>query len=94
MIPRTIGASFSAWEGYISGRNVALEPYSKIIQKWRTTDFLDNDLDSEITISFEEINGSTKITIEHDSIPDGQPDYSQGWRDHYFTPMKTIWPDK
>ena len=38
-----VGGSFSAWGGYISGSNVALEPDSKIVQLWRTTEFEDSE---------------------------------------------------
>jgi hypothetical protein len=33
------GSTFSAYDGYITGTNVEIFPYKKIIQKWRTTDF-------------------------------------------------------
>ncbi len=32
-----VGGIFSAWDGYISGRNIELVPNKKIIQAWRTT---------------------------------------------------------
>ena len=33
------GEAFSAWDGYISGTNVRLTPFSEIVQTWRTTEF-------------------------------------------------------
>lgn len=82
------GGKFTAWDGYISGSNIQIEPFVKIVQSWRTTEFKNSDNDSEITLLFEESENGTKLTLIHTNIPDGQPDYEQGWKDHYFTPMK------
>ena len=38
-----VGGEFSAWDGYITGTTVSLEPYSRIVQNWRTTDFAEGD---------------------------------------------------
>jgi hypothetical protein len=41
-----------------------------------------------VEILFEETStGGTKLTIHHSNIPEGQPDYEDGWKKHYFTPM-------
>tara|TARA_B110000046_G_scaffold58485_1_gene65541 strand:+ start:2113 stop:2247 length:135 start_codon:yes stop_codon:yes gene_type:complete len=29
------GEAFTAWDGYISGVNIELAPYERILQKWR-----------------------------------------------------------
>ena len=36
-----VGAEVSAWDGYISGRNLELIPGERIVQSWRTTEFAD-----------------------------------------------------
>ena len=46
------GGTFSAWDDYISGINIEIFPYKKIIQKWRTTDFKSDDEDSLIELFF------------------------------------------
>ena len=79
--------SFTAWDGYISGKNVKLMKDQRIIQTWRTSDFKDSDDDSEIEINLIAIDGGTQFTLNHSKIPDGQPDYEQGWEEHYFEPM-------
>ena len=33
-----IGAEVSAWDGYITGRNLELVPHQRIVQSWRTTE--------------------------------------------------------
>ena len=80
--------SFSAWDGYISGVNKKLIEGKEIVQSWRTSDFSDSDSDSFITLKFNETDGGCEITLIHSNIPEGQPDYEQGWKEHYFEPMK------
>ncbi len=48
-----IHGTFSAWDGYITGHNISLEPYKRIVQAWRTTEFSDSDKDSELSIQIE-----------------------------------------
>ncbi len=83
------GGRFTAWDGYISGRTVSSVPHSKIVQTWRSTEFPEGAPDSTLTISFAPAGSGTKVTLQHDTIPQGQgPSYLEGWQAHYFTPMK------
>ena len=82
------GAAFSAWEGYITGHNLRLEPNRKIIQSWRTSEFAPEDADSEIEVLLEPHEEGTKLTLKHSKIPDGHTGYRDGWKDYYFEPMK------
>lgn len=83
-----VKGKFTAWDGYISGKNTSLEPNCKIIQAWRTTEFSDSDPDSEIIIEFIPTTKGSTLTISHNNIPKGQPDYKKGWMEYYFKPMK------
>ncbi|HIN38835.1 MAG TPA: ATPase [Flavobacteriales bacterium] len=83
-----VGASFTAWDGYISGKNLELFENKKIVQTWRTTEFSEDDEDSILTIQLSEIKEGTELTLTHKNIPKGQTQYKQGWIDHYFVPMK------
>src|ERR1700745_1791068 len=47
-IPAVPGAAFTVWNGYITGRNLELEPGRRIVQSWRTTKFAAGDGDSQI----------------------------------------------
>ena len=82
------GGTFDAWDGYISGTNLELGPGLRIVQAWRTQQFEGDAEDSRIEVTFEEAADGTRVTIRHSGIPDGQPDYEQGWVDHYLEPMK------
>lgn len=83
------GGKFTAWDGYISGTNVEIFPYKKIIQKWRTTDFAPEDEDSVIEIFCTFKDDHTLLTITHTNIPEGQSEkYKKGWKENYFSHMK------
>jgi len=84
-----VGGGYTAWDGYIFGRNIELVPHSRIVQSWRTAEFGDDDPDSTIIVSLEPADGGTRLTLEHRGVPDGQTDYEQGgWEENYFAPMR------
>jgi activator of HSP90 ATPase len=83
-----IGQEFTAWDGYISGKNKQLIKNEKIVQNWRTTEFDESDPDSELQIDLKETEDGCLLTLTHSNIPEGQSNYEQGWIDHYFIPMK------
>jgi len=83
-----VGADVSAWDGYISGRNLELVPGERIVQSWRTSEFEDEHEDSVVTITFEEADEGTLVTLVHSNVPDDQRSYEEGgWQSNYFEPM-------
>ena len=90
-----VGGKFTAWDGYISGRNLELAPPSRIVQAWRTSDFPDDAPDSRLEISLAPAKGGTKVTLAQKDIPPGQADgYRRGWVEYYFTPMRRYFSTK
>jgi activator of HSP90 ATPase len=83
-----IGDSFTAWDGYIKGRNLELEPYVRILQSWRTPQFEEHEEDSQIEILLNEVDGQTELTLIHTNVPESGEHYKKGWDNHYFRPMK------
>jgi activator of HSP90 ATPase len=89
IIDPRIGGKFNVWDDYITGTTIELEPYRRIVQTWRTTDFPAGSPDSKLKVLLEEIDSGTKVTLFHDDIPEGQSnEYEQGWNDYYFEPMQ------
>ena len=83
------GDEFTAWDGYISGRNVELEQGRKIIQFWRTTEFDEGQADSLIEIQLEPTeDGQTVLRLLHKNLPESDDQYFKGWQDYYFKPME------
>ncbi len=87
-VSNTENGTFSVWDGYITGKNVRLVTDTEIVQTWRSTEFKESDADSELTVKFKNNDKGCELTLIHTNIPDGQPDYEQGWEDHYFAPMR------
>ncbi len=83
-----IGDNFTAWDGYIEGQNIELEPFNRILQSWRTSQFEEGEEDSQIEILLNEINGQTELTLIHTNVPESGEHYIKGWDNHYFQPMK------
>ena len=84
-----IGGRHSAWDGYITGQNLELDPARRIVQSWRTTEFPPEAADSRLRLTLNAVEEGTELLIEHDEIPEGQGRaYEQGWVEYYFEPMK------
>ena len=82
------GGAFSAWDGYISGRNLELVPGERIVQAWRTTKFAEDHEDSIVTITLEDRDDGALLTLSHSNVPETHLGYEQGgWDTHYFEPM-------
>jgi uncharacterized protein YndB with AHSA1/START domain len=82
-----IDGVFSAWDGYISGKNLELVPGKTIIQSWRTSEFDMTDEDSFLHIQLTALEIGTEVKLSHSNIPVGDSDYKAGWEEHYFAPM-------
>ena len=88
-VERRVGGPFTAWDGYISGLTLELQPFQLIVQAWRTTEFPVEAPDSRLEIWLEEKKGGVQMRLVHSEIPDGQSeDYRQGWEEYYFAPMQ------
>ncbi len=84
-----VGGAFEAWDGYIVGRTLALEPGRRIVQSWRTSEFSEDEEDSQIEVVLEPVEKGTRITIRHTDVPDGHLSYERdGWEERYFDPMR------
>ena len=87
-IEANVGGAHSAWDGYIWGRIIELEPGRRIVQTWRTSEFPEGSEDSQLEILFEPEEGGTRLTLIHTEIPEGQSArYESSWEDFYFEPM-------
>jgi activator of HSP90 ATPase len=88
LVSDKIGAEFTAWDGYIEGRNLEIEPYKRILQSWRTSEFNADEEDSRIEILLKEVGGQTELTLIHTRVPESGEHYKKGWQNHYFKPMR------
>ena len=84
-----VGGEFTAWDGYISGKNLELEKGKRIVQEWVTTDWPQNYPPSRLELNFKAIKEGTEISMIHSEVPAEQADdIKQGWIDFYWEPLK------
>lgn len=82
-----VGTAYTTWDGYIFGKNLEITPHSKIVQTWRTSEFTESDEDSHLVIELEDQANGCLLKLTHTNIPEGQTQYLEGWKEHYFEPM-------
>jgi activator of HSP90 ATPase len=83
-----VGGNFIAWNGFIWGRTLSLEPSRRIVQSWRTSEFAESDADSEIEVTLEPVDAGTLLYLVHRNVPSDQRGYENGgWQGSYFEPM-------
>jgi activator of HSP90 ATPase len=88
VVDPALGGKFSAWDEYIQGQTLELEPTRRILQAWRTTEFPEDSPDSRLEILIEGVDDGVKVTLLHSEIPEGQGEnFRQGWTEFYFEPM-------
>lgn len=90
-----VGGKFTAWDGYIHGRNLELEKGKRILQEWFTTEWPKDYPPSLLEITLMKTNGGTRLKMVHSRVPAEQrDDYAQGWRDYYWKPLKVYFKSK
>jgi uncharacterized protein YndB with AHSA1/START domain len=86
-----VGGKFTTSDGYVTGKLVILDLGRRIVMSWRTSDFPREAPDSRVEAHFEALGGSTRLTILHTDIPEGQSEkYRASWNEKYFGPMRTF----
>jgi activator of HSP90 ATPase len=84
-----VGVSFTAWDGYITGKNLELVKGKKIVQEWRTTEWPDGYPVSRLEFTLASKNGGTELKMMHSNVPAEQlAKYSSGWKSAYWGPLK------
>ncbi len=83
-----VGATYTAHNEYVVGKNLELIPNKKIVQSWRNTEFKKTDPDSILEVRFKSEGAKTLLTLIHKGIPEHEAHVKQGWKDYYFEPMK------
>jgi uncharacterized protein YndB with AHSA1/START domain len=82
------GGRFISWDGYIHGILLGVDPGSRIVQTWRTSEFPKESRDSRLTVEFEAARGGTRVRIRHSELPPAQvKKYEKGWMEHYLKPL-------
>jgi len=84
----SIGGSFSAYNGSITGKNMTLEPGKKIVQSWRGSDWPKGHY-SRVTFKFAKVTSGTKLLFSQSDVPIEQyAAVKDGWKNFYWDAMK------
>jgi activator of HSP90 ATPase len=84
-----VGGKFTAWDGYISGKNLELEKGKRIVQEWKTTEWPEEYSPSRLELSLKKAKDGTEVSMVHSNVPAEQADdIKQGWIDFYWNPLK------
>ena len=88
-ISNKVGGKFTAWDGYIFGKNLELARGKKIVQEWSTTEWPEGYPPSRLEITLAPGTGGTQLKMLHTNVPTKQRDeYAEGWRSYYWEPLK------
>lgn len=83
-----VGAEFTAWDGYISGKNLELIENKKIVQEWETTEWPKGYPRSRLEITLLPKKGGTELRLLQTSVPAEQvEEYTGGWHSAYWEPL-------
>lgn len=86
---RRVGGKFTAWDGYITGKNVKLENGRRIIQEWKTSEWPHGYPPSVIEFTFKPKGQGTEVKLVQSNVPSTQATgYERGWKDYYWRPLK------
>ena len=87
-----IGADFRLWDGDIWGENIAVEAPNLLKQEWYGGDW---ERPSIVTITLEEQDGGTLLTLHQTGVPEEEiPDIEGGWQIYYLGPLKEMAEDE
>ncbi len=89
IIKKKTGASFSAFNGYVRGKNLLIVPNRLIVQSWRGKEWEKNDADSILVLSFEKARHGALLHMVHSNVPDHiAAKIKKGWNEYYWKPWK------
>lgn len=82
------GGTFSAFGGYITGRQVELVPNERIVQAWRAASWGPGQY-SIARFQLIEQGSGTKLIFDHTGFPPDQRDHlAEGWKANYWEPLE------
>jgi activator of HSP90 ATPase len=88
-ISRKVGGKWSAFDGMICGKNLALFPSQMIVQTWRSTSWKKVDHDSILVVRFEKYHTGARVELAHIGVPEyDHKGVTQGWKKYYWEPWK------
>jgi activator of HSP90 ATPase len=86
-VSRSVGGTFTAFDGQLAGRNLLLVPDKMIVQSWRATQWKKSDPDSILVIQFSKTKTGTRVDLMHVNVPEhDHQGVTEGWGKYYWQP--------
>ena len=90
VVSRRVGGKFSAFDGTLSGKFLAIVPNRMIVQSWRSKHWKETDLDSILVLSFSETRRGGQIDLVHANVPaHDHGGVTRGWEKYYWKPWRS-----
>jgi activator of HSP90 ATPase len=84
-----VGGKFTAWNGYITGKNLKLKKGKLIVQQWKTKRWPKGYPYSILEFTFKPEKGGTRVRMVQSNVPASQAaNYRQGWVESYWSPLR------
>ena len=88
-ISRDAGGAFSAFGGYVTGRQIELVGDERIVQAWRPASWKPGIFSIARFELVEDAGGGTKIIFDHTGFPKGTAEHlAAGWKANYWEPLE------
>lgn len=68
-ISRKVGATFTAFNGGLRGRNLLIVPNRMVVQSWRANSWKKSDADSILILLFSKAGRGGQIELIHANVP-------------------------
>ena len=82
---------FSAFGGRIFGRILSLVPERQVVQTWRSFEWLPDDPDSILVLTFEPEYGGTRLDLIQAPVPEHlQAKLQENWPMRYLDPWRLV----
>ena len=89
-ISNRVSGRFTAYDGWIEGKNLELVPGKKIVQYWRGSDWPRGHY-STVQFEFFPMKNRTRLIFTQKEVPSTfHSAIAKGWTEHYWEKMKKV----
>jgi activator of HSP90 ATPase len=90
-----VGYRFTAWDGYIEGTHLALEPGRLMVQEWSTPEWPKACPPSRLQFRLKQAKAGTELTMIQSGVPASQSrGLRSGWAEYYWQPLRAWFANK
>jgi activator of HSP90 ATPase len=85
-----LGGAFTLFGGYITGRNLEMQPGRLLAQAWRTGGWAPGEY-SVVRFALTQNGTGCGLVFDHRGFPSGEGTHlARGWYVHYWDPLRTV----